>query len=94
MSISLVVALIVVLDLALIAALVYVMTRAAHLRPHRAASALLPVYVSAAQPRPAPRRHSRTYHTPTPSRTHTGSTSDRIEPARKSEARIKAVRSL
>jgi len=94
MSISLAVALIVVPDLALIATLAYVMSRAALLSPHRATSAERPVELAARQLRPAPRRHSRTYQTPTPSRTHTGSTSDRIEPARKSEARIKAVRSL
>ena len=105
MSTPLAVTLIVLLDLALIGLLAYVMSRAARLSPHRAARTVPATAGAAAasaedadfavrQLRPAPRRHSRTYQAPTPSSTHTGSTSDRIEPARKSAARIKAVRSL
>ncbi len=105
MSTSLAVTVIVLFDVALILVLAYVMSRASLLSPHRGAStarttagaaqeAIGGADVAARQLRPAPRRHSRTYQAPTPSSTHTGSTSDRIEPARKSAARIKAVGSL
>lgn len=85
---------IVALDLALILTLAFVMSRAARLMPHRTVNPERRLGYADRQLRPAPRRHSRAYQTPTPSSTHTGSTSDRIEPARKSAARIKAVRSL
>jgi len=94
MSTPLAVSLIVALDLALIFTLALVMSRAAKLTPHRAAGPERGAAYAGLQLRPAPRRHSRTYHTPTPSSTHTGSTSERTEPARKSAATVKAVRSL